>query len=88
MLDVLIESKRRIKLNTDNSKGQPENKDLINDFVNRDEIDDTRENFIQKHVFRIEFKKPSFAVKLFNQPIDYKVTDIDMILEGNKHFNY
>ena len=87
VLDVLIESTRRIKFQTDENKQSLGEVEITNDFVNKDEIDETRENFIQKHVFRVEYYKPSFAIKFFNQPIKLKVTDIDMILEGNKHFN-
>lgn len=44
--------------------------------------------FLQRHVIRFEFERKSMVQFMLRNPLDkMKITDIDIALKGNKHFN-
>lgn len=84
LLDVAISSNKRLVFSNKVEKKEENNEEKI--FVFQVEEKKSIEDILQKHVFRVEFEKPSFFVCLFRQKIKIKVTDIDLALEGNRHF--
>lgn len=89
VLDVLVESKRRMRIVGDDDK---EDIDLsLRNDKEDGELEspepENSENFVQKHVLRFEFANPPYFVRLFKLKINLKITDIDLSLEGNRHFN-
>lgn len=44
--------------------------------------------FIQKHVVRVEFKSKDKLTSIFNKETDFIITDIDFSLDGNPHFKF
>lgn len=84
LLDVAISSNKRLVFSDKVEKKEENNEEKM--FVFQVKEKKSAEEILQKHVFRVEFEKPSFFVCLFRQKIKIKVTDIDLALEGNRHF--
>jgi hypothetical protein len=51
--------------------------------------DITSPEYLQRHIIRFEYERKSMVQFMLKNPLNkMKITDIDIALKGNKHFNF